>query len=102
MPYLFTISALLSTLHSTRQPSEAFAASPQFSELVLSLATVLDVMEAKTHLGKETAKDARFRRKIHIRTWRLLREVSGSGAYTAFRALMDSSERLSLRFSTFC
>ena len=75
MPYLSTILALLSTLYSVRQPSETFASSPQFSELVLSLATVLDVMEAKSHLGKESVRDARYRHRIGIKTWRVMRQV---------------------------
>ena len=78
MPYLSTILALLSTLYTTRSPSETFAASPQFSELVLSLATVLDVMEAKSHLGKESVRDARYRHRIGIKTWRVMRQVSES------------------------
>lgn len=75
LPYLYTIIALLSTLCTTRQPVETFTSSAQFSELIIALATVLDVMEAKSHTGKETARDARSRRKINIRTWRLLRQV---------------------------
>lgn len=72
-PYLFTVLGLVSTLYSTR--STALASSPQFGELLVTLATVLDAMEARSHLGKETAKDARYRRKVGIRTWRILRQV---------------------------
>lgn len=73
-PYLFAILGLLTTLHSTR--SSAFTSTPQFGDLLVSLGTVLDSMEARSHLGKETTRDARFRRKVGIRTWRCLRSVS--------------------------
>ena len=76
VPYLYTILGLTSTLASIRKPLNAFGASAQFSELVNSLAIVLDVMEARSRTGKETTRDARFKRKTGIRTWRLFREVS--------------------------
>ena len=78
LPYLLTILGLLTTLHTTRSPPDTFAASPKFQELVLSLSTVLDIMESKLHVGKETSKDVRFRHLIGIRTWRMLRNVRKS------------------------
>lgn len=76
VPYLYTILGLTSTLAATRKPLDTYGGSAQFADLINSLAIVLDVMEAKSRIGKETTRDARFKRKTGIRTWRLFREVS--------------------------
>ncbi len=75
MPYLFTMLALLSTFKSTRAPLDTFTSSQHFEELVLSIAIVLDAIEAREQKGKENAKTGRHRRKVGIRLWRFLREV---------------------------
>jgi hypothetical protein len=71
IPYLYTILGLLSTLRS--RPD--FSTSPQFTELVMSLATVVDVMGSKS---QGTGKVERLRKKTGIRTWRALRELRSS------------------------
>lgn len=75
MPYLLTILALLSTFNMTRTPINSFVSSAQFEELVVSLAIVLDCIESREAKGKENAKVGRYRKKVGIRVWRVLREV---------------------------
>ena len=66
--------ALLSTLARSRKPLSDFTPSPIYQELILTLAGLLDAFESQLAI-LSSAKAARIRRKIGIRTWRVLREL---------------------------
>jgi len=100
MPHSFVILALLSTLRSNQAPLDAFTSSQHFEDLVISLAIVLDAIEAREQKGKENAKVGRIRRKVGIRVWRVLREVG-----RAVVSIIDeerSCEKRRFGFSTYC
>ncbi|KAL7422316.1 translational activator of GCN4 [Cryptotrichosporon argae] len=67
-PHLTLTLALLSALRSRTD----FASSPQFTDLLTSLALLVDTVEAR---AEPTNRGARIVHKVNIRVWRVLRQI---------------------------
>lgn len=71
LPYVHLDLALLQTLSKTRP---TFSQSPQFADLLNTLAILLDTVEARENKSY-ALRTIRYKRRVGIKVWRMARDI---------------------------